>query len=215
MSFIELDRDEYLYSVKKMGDYDTLKFSKQALDWWDDYFSWEEFPPMAISLDGINKAYLFYSISKDRRYLTIHRLFTPKAFRKQGFAQKLLGELFNIKSNTNIDRFKILCVPKSLHFYNSIGLNYWGVNSLNQYYCDFEMPKHSMCEIAQIVKDTSTSQFTQKEYESIYKKLKDNGSNFNTKQTDSHKSSMEMLGERYMHKTFLQQHLDSLELKIV
>jgi hypothetical protein len=212
MSFIELDRDEYLYSVKRIGDYDTLKFSKQSLDWWDDYFSWEKFPPMAISLGGINKAYLFYSVSKDKRYLTIHRLFTPKAFRQQGFANKLLAELFNIKSDTNIDRFKILCVSSSLAFYNSIGLSYWGVNSLNQYYCDFKMPKDNMCEIAQIVKESSTDEFTQIEYDNIYEKLKDNGSEFDVKQTGIHQSSMEMLGDKYMHDDFLKQQLNVTKL---
>ncbi|MFT7004343.1 MAG: hypothetical protein ACJAWW_001701 [Sulfurimonas sp.] len=151
-------------------------------------------------------------LSLNKRYLTIHRLFTPKAFRKQGFANKLLAELFNIKSDTNIDRFKILCVSSSLEFYNSIGLSYWGVNSLNQYYCDFEMPKYEMSEIAQIVKDSSTSEFTQVEYESIYKKLKDNGSEFNTKQTGIHQSSMDMLGDKYMHNSFLEQHLKNRQL---
>lgn len=203
MSFVELDRDEYLYSVKKIGDFDTLKFSKQSLEWWDDFYSWEKFPPIALSLDGINKAYIFYHVSKDKRYLTIHNLFTPKAFRNQGLAYKLISELFNIKSDKNIERFKMLCVSSSLEFYNSIGLSYWGVNSLNQYYCDFKMPKHSITEITQIVQDTLVSEFTQKEYESIYNNLQANGSGFDKKQTDIYQDSIDMLGDRYMHDSFL------------
>ena len=78
MDFRELDRDEYLYSAKRIGDYNTLKFSKFALECWDDYYSWEKFPPIVLSIDGVNKSYLFYNISKDNRYLTINYLFTPK-----------------------------------------------------------------------------------------------------------------------------------------
>jgi len=203
MGFVELDRDEYLYSVKKIGDFDTLKFSKQSLDWWDDFYSWEKFPPMVLSLDGINKAYLFYSISKDKRYLTIHNLFTPKAFRHQGFAYELLKELFSSKSDNNIERFKMFCVSSSLEFYNSVGLSYWGVNNLNQYYCDFKMPIESILEIPQIVLDSSISEFTQIEYEKIYTNLKANGSEFNQKESDIYKESIEMLGDKYMYENFL------------
>lgn len=203
MSFIELDRDEYLYSVKKIGDFDTLKFSKQALDWWDNYYSWEKFPPIALSLDGVNKAYIFYHVSKDNRYLTIHNLFTPKAFRSQGYAYKLLRELFSVESDKNIERFKMHCVSSSLTFYNSVGLSYWGVNSFNQYYCDFKMPKKSITEISKIVEDSLVSEFTQSEYESIYKNLQANGSEFDEKQTGIYQDSIKMLGDRYMHDTFL------------
>lgn len=206
MSFIELDRDEYLESVQKIGDFDTLKFSKQALDWWDDFYSWKKFPPIALSLDGINKAYIFYHVSRDNRYMTVHNLFTPKAYRHQGLAFKLLQELFSVKSGKDIERFKMFCVSSSLEFYNSIGLSYWGVNDLNQYYCDFKMPKQSIKEIPQIVNDSSTDEFTVDEYEKIYENLKANGSGFDFKQTDIYNDSLDMLGERYLHDTFLKRH---------
>jgi len=203
MSFIELDRDEYLHSVKKIDDFDTLKFSKHALDWWDDYYSWKNFPPIALSLDGINKAYIFYNISKDNRYLTIHNLFTPKAFRNKGYAHKLLSELFKIKSGNDIERFKMYCVSSSLEFYSSLGLSYWGVNSLNQYYCDFKMPNKNISEIPKIVHNTSVSEFTDIEYEYIYEKIIANGSDFDMKQTDIYNDAVEMLGNKYMFDIFL------------
>lgn len=206
MSFIELDRDEYLESVQKIGDFDTLKFSKHALDWWDDYYSWKKFPPIALSLDGVNKAYIFYHVSKDNRYLTIHNLFTPKEYREQGYAHKLLGELFSIKSAEEIDRFKMFCVSSSLKFYNSIGLKYWGVNYLNQYYCDFKMPKENMSEIRQIVKDSSAKEFTDIEYEKIYKDLELGSDEFDEKQKDIYKKVTNMLGDRYINKQFLNKH---------
>jgi hypothetical protein len=203
MSFIELDRDEYLESVQKIGDFDTLKFSKHALDWWDDYYSWKKFPPIALSMDGINKAYIFYHISKDNRYLTIHNLFTPKAYREKGFAHKLLAELFSIKSGEEIDRFKMFCVSSSLKFYNSIGLKYWGVNNLNQYYCDFKMPKENMSEIRQIVKDSSVSEFTDIEYDKIYETLKDNGSEFDSKEKAIYDEVVKKLDKKFLFDTFL------------
>lgn len=213
MSFVELSRDEYLHSVKRIGDFATLKFSKQALDWWDNYYSWENSPPLALNLDGINKAYIFYTVSKMNRYLTIHNLFTPKAFRKQGMAYKLLNEVFALKSDENIDRFKMFCVSSSLGFYNSLGLNYWGVNSQNQYYCDFKMPKKSIREILGIVQKSSVNEFTQSEFDSIHKKLRLNGSEFDEKQTQIFKNSLELLGNRYMHEDFLEKRLDVTELQ--
>ncbi len=203
MSFIELDRDEYLESVQKIGDFDTLKFSKHALDWWDKYYSWKKFPPIALSLDGINKAYIFYHISKDKRYLTIHNLFTPKAYRTQGLAHELLDELFRIKSGSEIERFKMFCVSSSLKFYNSIGLKYWGVNHLNQYYCDFKMPKENMSEIRQIVEESSASEFTDVEYKKIYKDLELGSDGFDDKQKDIYNKVTNMLGDRYINREFL------------
>jgi len=202
MSFIELSRDEYLCSVKKIGDFDTLKFSKHSLDWWDDYYSWEKFPPIALCVDGVNKAYIFYHISRDNRYLTIHNLFTPKAFRHQGLAYELLKELFHEKSGQDIERFKMFCVSSSLEFYNSIGLKYWGVNHLNQYYCDFKMPKSSITEIESIVHKSSTDEFTLNEYNKIHKNLEANGSGFDEKQSEIYKHSLKILGDRYMHDKF-------------
>jgi len=212
MSFIELDRDEYLCSVKKIGDFDTLKFSKHSLDWWDEFYSWKKFPPIALSIDGINKAYIFYSVSKDSRYLTIHNLFTPKAYRHEGFAYNLLSELFKIKSGIGIERFKMYCVSSSMDFYSSLGLKYWGVNSLNQYYCDFKMPNYNISEITQIVKDSSINELTDLEYNEVYKKLIDNGLDFDTKQKGIYNDVVKGLGKNYMFEIFEKRHLDITKL---
>lgn len=212
MSFVELDRDEYLESVKKIGDFDTLKFSKQALDWWDDYYSWTKFPPIALSLDGINKAYIFYNVSKDKRYMTIHNLFTPKAYRYEGFAYKLLSELFRVKSGIGIERFKMFCVSSSTSFYNSLGLKYWGVNDLNQYYCDFKMPKKSIREITQIVQESSIDELTNIEYDDLYAKLRANGDDLDLKETGIYKDVVQKLGKNYMFDVFEKRHLNIAKL---
>ena len=51
MKVIELNRDEYLISVKKIADFKSLSFSKSALEWWDNYYSWEKFPPLCLVND--------------------------------------------------------------------------------------------------------------------------------------------------------------------
>ena len=74
MNVIELNREEYLESVKKIEDFKTLNFSKSALEWWDNYYSWEKFPPLCLSDKKKHFCYLFYNISKDNEYLTIHNI---------------------------------------------------------------------------------------------------------------------------------------------
>ena len=54
MNVIELNRDEYLISVKKRADFKSLSFSKNALEWWDNYYSWEKFPPLCLINDKKN-----------------------------------------------------------------------------------------------------------------------------------------------------------------
>ena len=63
MNVIELNRDEYLVSVKKIADFKSLSFSKSALEWWDNYYSWEKFPPLClVNTKNKHVCYLFYSI---------------------------------------------------------------------------------------------------------------------------------------------------------
>lgn len=79
MQVITLTREEYLKSVKKLEDFESLKFAKNSLDWWDTYYSWEKFPPLCL-IDNFNehRCYLFYNISKDKEYLSIHNILTLK-----------------------------------------------------------------------------------------------------------------------------------------
>lgn len=182
MKVIELNREEYLISVKKIADFKSLSFSKNALEWWDNYYSWEKFPPICLINDK-NKhlCYLFYSISKDNEYLTIHNLLTPNIHRHNGYAYKLLKYLFNHLSNQDIKRFKMNCVSSSLDFYNKLGLEYWGINDLSQYYCDFKMPNLDISEIPQIVKDSKLSELSDERVLQIFESLKNNGTTLDDK----------------------------------
>ena len=198
MKIIELNRDEYLISVKKIADFKSLSFSKNALDWWDSYYSWEKFPPLCL-LNNKEKhvCYLFYSISNDNEYLTIHNLLTPHKHRSYGYAYTLLKYLFSHLSTNKIKRFKMNCVSSSLDFYNKLGLEYWGINDLSQYYCNFKMPILDISEIPQIVKDSNLSELSDEKIIQIYEKLKNNGTKLEEKMTDKFGESKEKLEGKY------------------
>jgi hypothetical protein len=197
MEVIKLNREEYLTSVKKIGDFKTLEFSKSSLDWWDNYYSWENFPPLCLTHNNKHLCYLFFNISKNNEYLTIHNIFTPYKHRTKGYAYKLLKYLFIFLSDKKIKRFKLSCVSSSLDFYNKLGLEYWGVNELSQYYCDFKMPLLDIKEIPQIVKDSNLNEINDERILKIYESLKNNGSTFDEKHSENFKNSKEKLMNKY------------------
>ncbi len=199
MKIVTLSREEYLTSVKKMDDFYSLKFSKHALECWDDYYSWKLNPPLCL-IDDNHKhvCYLFYSVSSDKSYLTIKYLLTPKPDRHHGFAYILLNHLFHLLSEQHIQRFRMYCLSSSLEFYTKLGLEYWGVNDIGQYYCDFKMPLLDISEIPQIVEDSSVNDFTKIRFDEIYEKLKNNGDNFNIKDTETYQKSLIKMGDKYI-----------------
>lgn len=198
MKIIELTRNEFLESAQSIEDYKSLSFSKHCLDWWDTYFSWTKFPPLCLVDDEEEHlCYLFYSISKNNDYLTIHNLLTPKANRFNGYAKEILTYLFAKVSSLKINRFKMYCVSSSLTFYSKLGLEYWGVNELGQYYCDFKMPKNSIEEIPSIVKNFSFEEINDKTLLDIYEKLKNNGNNLVDKKLSVFEDCIENLQDKY------------------
>jgi hypothetical protein len=212
MNVIELNRDEYLISVKKITDFKSLSFSKNALEWWDNYYSWEKFPPLClVNTKNKHVCYLFYSISKDNEYLTIHNLLTPNTHRSHGYAYKLLKYLFSHLSGHEIRRFKMNCVSSSLDFYNKLGLEYWGINDLSKYYCDFKMPIKDISEIPQIVKDSKLSELSDERIMQIFEKLKNNGTTLEEKMIDKFEDSKEKLEGKY-HFDLLQKRVDEIEI---
>ena len=212
MNVIELNRDEYLISVKKIADFKSLSFSKSALDWWDNYYSWEKFPPLCLINDKKKHVcYLFYTISKDNEYLTIHNLLTPNMHRSHGYAYQLLKYLFSHLSQNKIRRFKMNCVSSSLDFYNKLGLEYWGINDLSQYYCDFKMPISDISEIPQIVKDSKLSEISDERIMKIFEKLKNNGTTLEEKMIDKFEDSKEKLIGKY-HFDLLCKRVNEIEI---
>lgn len=198
MHIIELTRDEFFESAQSIEDYDSLTFSKHCLDWWDNYFSWTKFPPLCLVDDEEEHVcYLFYNISKDNQYLTIHNLLTPKAYRCKGYAKVLFAHLFEKVAEQNIERFKMYCVSSSLSFYNNLGLEYWGINDLGQYYCDYKMPKENIDEIPDIVKNASLFELGDRAILGIYEKLKNNGQELGEKRWDIYEEILEKFQDRF------------------
>lgn len=198
IKFVNYAREEYLESVMKIGDYNTLKFSKQALEWWDQYYSWEKNAPLCLQEDNNDVCYLFYTISKDNQYLKIHNIFNPKIYRNKNYAYKMLEHLFTILINSDIKRFKLYSVPSSVRFYLKLGLKFWGVNELGQYYCDFKMPKKSITEIKDIVKREKIENIREKDLIKIFEKLKLNGSKFDDKHNYAHRDCLDLMGKSYI-----------------
>jgi len=109
----------------------------------------------------------------------------------------LLGYLFAHLSNKNIKRFKLSCVSSSLDFYNKLGLEYWGINDLSQYYCDFKMPILDISEIPKIVKESSLDEISDEKILLIYESLKNNGTTFDEKMSEKFEESKEKLKGKY------------------
>ena len=196
MEVVRLTRNEYLESVKKLSNFENLKFLKRTLDLWDNYYSWEKFPPLALKVNNRYVTYLFYNISKDNKYLTINNILTPFKYRRNGYAYNLLKYLFNSLKTNKIDRCKLYSVNNSIKFYNKLGLRYWGVNKELLYYSDFIMPEN-IEDIEQINYEGSTDEFNDKELEDIYEKLKDNANSFDEKQILIHEECLELMKSRF------------------
>lgn len=95
------------------------------------------------------------------------------------------------------------CVSSSLDFYNKLGLEYWGINNLSQYYCDFKMPISDISEIPQIVKDSNLREISDEKIMQIFEKLKNNGTQLEEKMINKFEESKEKLEGKYHFDLFL------------
>lgn len=196
MNIIYLSREAYLESVQKLDNFENLKFLKAALDTWDNYYSWVQHPPLALQIDEEEVCYLFYHISKDKQYLTIHNILTPSIYRKNNYAYTMLEHLFVSLQSQNIQRCKLHTVHNAIHFYNKLGLTYWGVNDHGLYYSDFKMP-FIITDIKKINQNSSTDEFSNEKLLSIYNELKNNGCTFDEKHVAFHQECLQLMGFRF------------------
>lgn len=196
-----LNRTQYLDSVTQMDHLESLQFAKQAMDYWDDFYSWNRSPCLCLQDEGEDVCYLFYHISKDNQYLCIHNILTPYKHRFKGYGKKLLTILFNeTLYNSPIQRVKMFCVTSSLKFYMKLGIDFWGVNHLNQFYTNFPMPKNGIEEIPSLMQKENLQSLEEKEVDEIYKKLQNNGNDLDQKESKIFLNSLSVLGERYRFK---------------
>lgn len=197
-----LNREQYIASVAEIQHLSSQEFAQQSLKWWDSYYSWNKFPCLCLENDkGEDVCYLFYHISKNNQYLTIHNILTPFKSRFNGYAKEILTLLFNkILLQADIERVKMYCVSSSLKFYMNLGIDFWGVNKLGQYYTDFPMPDSSIKEIKELMRNEDLTQLSDKNRNTIYSKLQDNGTKFNEKETATFQKALILLKERYRFK---------------
>lgn len=196
MELRELNRPEYFESLQSITHFESLLFSKKAMDWWDSYFSWKKFPCLCLSHQGQHLSYLFYHIGNDNEYLTLHNILTPKPYRGKGHAFALLEALFIELESEPIRRLRLSCVSSSLPFYSRLGLEYWGVNVAGHYYSDLPMPEN-IESIPKLTKENTIENHTDGILSHIYEKVKDNGIGFDEKQQTIHQQCLIDLKGRY------------------
>jgi hypothetical protein len=196
-----LNREQYLHSTSTINHNQSIEFAAQALEHWDNYFSWNDLPCICLEENGQDVCYLFYHLSKDKRYLTIDNILTPYEHRYNGYAKYMLAFLFRkFSQGSLIQRVKMFCVSSSLEFYMKLGIDFWGVNRLGQYYTEFPMPRNGIGEIEVLMKDETLSTLYNRELKVIYEKLKLNGDSFDEKEALVFQRSLKLLGKRYRFK---------------
>lgn len=196
-----LTREQYLDSTSTITHKASKEFAKQALEYWDDYYSWADNPCLCLEENGEDVCYLFYHLSQDKRYLVINNILTPFEHRYNGYAKKILTLLFNkLSKGSPIQRVKMFCVSSSLKFYMKLGVDFWGVNRLGQYYTEFPIPKNGIDELKTLMKAETLSTLYNRELKTIYKKLKNNGTDLDEKEKLIFKDSLKLLGSRYRFK---------------
>jgi len=201
MKIKNLTQEQYLKSTSAITHIASKEFAVQAYKYCDDFINWKEFPCICLEENGNDVCYLFYHLSRDKRYLTIDNILTPFEHRYNGHAKYLLTFLFKkFSQGSIIQRVKMFCVSSSLEFYMKLGVDFWGVNKLGQYYTEFPIPKNGMDELEVLMKNETLSTLYKRELKVIYKKLELNGSSFDEQETLIFNKSLNLMGKRYRFK---------------
>lgn len=207
MEIIKLNLEEYMHSISDIKDKKSIEFANDAFDWWNEKYYWRRFPPLCLTHNKIHLCYLFYTISKNNEYLIINFLLTPEKDRGNGYAYTLLKYLFELITYKDVKRFKLICTPSSLPFYNKLGLEYWGIDKLGFYYSDFKMPKKGIRGIKKVVQDSSIDEFSNYRVRKIYNTLKLNGKELNENQKIVFENSKKIVEKKY--------HFEDLKNRII
>lgn len=201
MNIKTLNKDQYIKSTSSITHTASKEFASQAFKYCNDFIDWDQFPCLCLENFGEDVCYLFYHLSKDKRYLTIDNILTPFNHRNNGYAKYLITFLLKkFSKGSIIERVKMFCVSSSLEFYMKLGIDFWGVNKLGQYYTEFPLPKNGIDEIDVLMKKENLSTLYKRELKVIYKKLELNGSEFNEKERKIFNRSLKLLGKRYRFK---------------
>jgi len=200
---IHLDRDAYLQSIATITDPKSLGFAEMSLRWWDRHFSWIQHGCVVLTdLHSNHLCYIFYKIDRYGQYLTIHNLFTPKQWRRHGYAKELLSEIFKQAAAKHVRRFRSTCVPQSLEFYLSIGFAYWGTNTEKDYYCDLPIPKDGLQGLTHMVEQSNVDELIGRNEAIIRKKVCGHANVMDENSTDYYKNDLDKMGDRYLGEFF-------------
>jgi len=202
METITLNHRQYMESIGHIADNATHRFALQAENWWNRHFSWNKDGCRVLTDEkGEHLAYLFYKVDRYRDYLTIHNLFTPQCHRENGYAYNMLETLFLQQADEGVLRFKMNCTPQALDFYKKMSLIYWGVDEIGNYHCDLPLPQDGIAGIYTMIRTESDAALLGKRAESIYEKVKENGSAFDETAVKNFESDKKRLGNAYRHET--------------
>lgn len=201
---IHLDRDAYIASVATIQDPKTVKFANMSLAWWDDHHLWYKQGCVVLCDAQQNHlCYVFYRTDQYREYMHIHNIFTPSVLRRNGYAFALLDMIFVLADEHHIKRFKLTTISSSLDFYLALGLVYWGVNSVGDYYCDLPLPSGGISRLDAMVKSSDKATLIGKKLDSVYAKVQGNADSLSAAQTIIYDSDLLKMGENYMLETLL------------
>jgi hypothetical protein len=199
-----LNRNAYLDSISHIKDEKSVRFATLALNWWDRHFSWKAHGCVILSNEkNEHLSYIFYKIDRYDEYITIHNIFTPLEFRRNGYGHRLFRLVFQMAEEKNVSRFRITCVPQSLDFYMTMGFVYWGINSQGDYYCDLPLPKGGIDHVDEMVKETAPQKLAGKHLNAIISKVKGNIEQLDDVQTMVYTKHAKKLAESYLYEELM------------
>lgn len=203
-NLVSLNRNEYLIAIDQLEQDKSLRFAKMSLSWWDKLYGWHT-KGCCVLTDEQNRhlCYIFFKIDKFNDYITIHNIFTPDVNRRRGYANILLEIIFDLAVAKKVKRFRLTCISKSLDFYLALGLVYWGVNSVGDFYCDLPMPKDGLGGIKEMIIQRSIPELIGAEFATINNKINNNSLCLTAKQTQLYESDLLRLKENYLLSDFL------------
>ncbi len=194
-----LGRDAYIASTAKITDPRTVKFANMSLQWWDKHFSWQAHGCVVLcDSENTHLCYIFYNIDRYRMYMTVHNIFTPFAFRRNGYAYELLKMVFDLAISKHVKRFKLTSISNSLDFYLALGFVYWGVTSIGDYYCDLPIPLQGLDMLGAMVKSADTLTLTGKNLDKICTKVSGMAAGLTPEQTLILDSDKIKMGDSYL-----------------
>ena len=210
-----LNRNEYIDSIAQINDKKSLGFANMALKWWDRHFSWNAHGCIALTNEKEEHlSYIFYKIDRYNEYITIHNIFTPQKFRRHGYASQLFELVFQAAEKKNVSRFRMTCVPQSLSFYLTMGVVYWGINSLGDYYCDLPLPKGGITQIEKMINNAEPEELAGEHLNSIISKVKGNLQELDDRQTKVYEEHTKELAESYLYDELMLLGKENLEDKV-